>query len=74
MERHRYLPFIQSENKGERGQAERQAINTTIQGSAADIIKISMVEIERKLNDMSLQALKKCKCIFLLISRFFNLH
>lgn len=52
MERRRYLPHIQSGNKGERSHAERQAVNTTIQGSAADIIKKAMIEIEKQLRDV----------------------
>lgn len=41
--RRRYLPEILSKDPGLRGAAERQAFNTKIQGSAADIIKIAMV-------------------------------
>jgi DNA polymerase-1 len=41
--RRRYLPEIMSRDQGFRAQAERQAFNTKIQGSAADIIKIAMV-------------------------------
>ena len=41
--RRRYLPEILSRDTGTRAQAERQAFNTKIQGSAADIIKIAMV-------------------------------
>ena len=41
--RRRYLPEILSRDMGMRAQAERQAFNTKIQGSAADIIKIAMV-------------------------------
>lgn len=52
MERRRYLSHILSENKAERAHAERQAINTTIQGSAADIIKKATIEIDRKLKDL----------------------
>jgi DNA polymerase-1 len=43
--RKRYLPDILSRNSQIRGNAERNAINTPIQGSAADIIKIAMVAI-----------------------------
>jgi DNA polymerase-1 len=43
--RRRYLPDIQSQNQVVRGIAERNAINSPIQGSAADIIKIAMVRI-----------------------------
>lgn len=37
--RRRYLPAIQDSNMSLRSQAERQAVNTTVQGSAADVIK-----------------------------------
>ncbi len=43
--RRRYLPDIHSRNQVVRGNAERNAINAPIQGSAADIIKIAMVRI-----------------------------
>lgn len=47
--RKRYLPDIQSANATVRGFAERNAINSPIQGSAADVIKIAMVAIQEKL-------------------------
>jgi DNA polymerase-1 len=47
--RKRYLPDIQSANATVRGFAERNAINSPIQGSAADIIKIAMINIQKKL-------------------------
>jgi DNA polymerase-1 len=47
--RKRYLPDIQSRNQVVRGNAERNAINAPIQGSAADIIKIAMVKIDERL-------------------------
>jgi len=47
--RKRYLPDIQSRNQVVRGNAERNAINAPIQGSAADIIKIAMIRIYDKL-------------------------
>jgi DNA polymerase-1 len=43
--RRRYLPDINSRNQTQRGFAERNAINAPIQGSAADIIKLAMVNI-----------------------------
>jgi len=43
--RKRFLPDISSQNSFIRGMAERNAINTPIQGSAADIIKIAMIRI-----------------------------
>lgn len=47
--RRRYLPDIHSANSVVRGIAERNAINSPIQGTAADIIKIAMINIHRKL-------------------------
>lgn len=43
MGRRRYLPEINSKNFGDKSSAERQAFNTRIQGSAADIIKLAMI-------------------------------
>lgn len=45
--RRRYLPAIQADNGTQRAQAERQAVNTTIQGSAADVAKYAMLRMER---------------------------
>lgn len=47
--RRRYLPDIHSRNQVVRGNAERNAINAPLQGSAADIIKIAMVRIAGRL-------------------------
>ena len=47
--RKRYLPDIHSHNQVVRGNAERNAINAPIQGSAADIIKIAMIRIYEKM-------------------------
>lgn len=47
--RKRFLPSIHSPNIHARNQAERQAVNTTIQGSAADLAKTAMVNIDKKL-------------------------
>lgn len=49
MQRRRYLPDITSKNAIVRGFAERNAINAPIQGSAADIIKVAMINIYRRM-------------------------
>jgi DNA polymerase-1 len=52
--RRRYLNDINSHNSFVRGFAERNAINAPLQGTAADIIKIAMINIHRKLWDSNL--------------------
>ena len=49
--RKRFLPGIHSPNIHARNQAERQAVNTTIQGSAADLVKTAMVNIDKRLSE-----------------------
>jgi DNA polymerase-1 len=47
--RRRYIPTINSRNKTEKAAAERVAVNTPIQGSAADIVKTAMISLDRRL-------------------------
>ena len=54
--RKRYLPDIHSQNATVRSFAERNAVNAPIQGTAADIIKMAMVSIHRRLKEENLQA------------------
>ena len=54
--RKRYLPDINSHNANVRGFAERNAINAPIQGSAADIIKIAMVRISKRIAEENLKS------------------
>ena len=56
MGRRRYLPNINSQNNMLRSSAERNAINAPIQGTAADIIKIAMININNKLKNQSLKS------------------
>lgn len=55
MHRRRYLPDIHSKNFNVRSFAERTAINSPIQGSAADIIKIAMINMQKKLDELHLK-------------------
>ena len=53
--RKRYLPDIHSQNATVRSFAERNAVNAPIQGTAADIIKMAMVSIHRRLKEENLR-------------------
>ena len=53
--RRRYIPEINSSNRAARQFAERTAINTPIQGTAADLIKIAMNRIYRRIRDANLK-------------------
>jgi DNA polymerase-1 len=56
LNRLRLLPDISSSNRTRREFAERTAINTPIQGTAADIIKLAMIRVEHELQKAELQA------------------
>ncbi len=56
MNRRRYLPDINSSNGAVRGYAERNAINSPIQGSAADMIKIAMISIYNEMKKKNFQS------------------
>jgi DNA polymerase-1 len=51
----RPIPDIQSRNANQRGFAERTAINTPLQGTAADLIKLAMIRIDRRLAEEKLK-------------------
>ena len=54
MGRRRYLPDLTSDNRQRREMAERMALNAPIQGSAADLIKIAMLNVDRAIKDAGL--------------------
>ena len=47
--RRRYIPAISSSEKREQKQAERQAVNTVLQGSAAELMKLAMLRVHQQL-------------------------
>ena len=54
--RRRYLPDISSRNATVRALAERTAVNAPIQGTAADIIKMAMINVDRKMSEAGLKS------------------
>ncbi len=54
--RRRYLPELDSSNRNVREAAERAALNAPIQGSAADIIKVAMINVDQALSDAGLSS------------------
>ena len=54
--RRRYLPDLMSDNRQRREMAERMALNAPIQGSAADIIKVAMLDVEKALDDAGMRS------------------
>ena len=54
--RKRYLPDIHSQNRNIKSMAERVAVNSPIQGTAADIIKLAMIKVDQKLKENNLKS------------------
>ena len=54
--RRRYIPDIQSSQRSVQNAAQRIAVNTRVQGTAADIIKYAMIEVPQKLKDAKLKS------------------
>lgn len=54
--RRRYIPEINSKNQGIRQFAQRQAVNTPIQGSASDLIKLAMVAVHKQMRKKGLKS------------------
>jgi DNA polymerase-1 len=54
--RRRYLPDLTSDNRQRREMAERMALNAPIQGSAADVIKLAMLRVEKAIADEGLRS------------------
>ncbi|MDV7990693.1 MULTISPECIES: DNA polymerase I [unclassified Rhodococcus (in: high G+C Gram-positive bacteria)] len=54
--RRRYLPDLNSDNRQRREVAERAALNAPIQGTAADIIKVAMIDVHRSLAESTLKS------------------
>jgi len=54
--RRRYLPDIQASNANIRALAERNAVNAPIQGTSADIIKVAMIRVDRRMREEGLRS------------------
>ena len=54
--RRRYVPDLNSDNRQKRAMAERIALNAPIQGSAADVIKVAMVNVQRRIEREGLRS------------------
>jgi DNA polymerase-1 len=56
MGRRRYLPDLTNDNRQRREMAERMALNAPIQGSAADVIKVAMLAVQRDINQREMSS------------------
>src|SRR5690606_31353848 len=56
LNRRRYLPEIRSSNYNKRSFAERTAMNTPIQGTAADVIKLAMVKMAERMSEQQMES------------------
>ena len=56
LHRRRYLPDIHSPTVAIRQATERMAVNTPLQGTAADIIKVAMIRIQNRIEELGLSA------------------
>ncbi len=54
--RRRYLPDLTSDNRQRREMAERMALNAPIQGSAADVVKVAMLNVDRAMHEQQLSS------------------
>ncbi|CAN5764014.1 hypothetical protein BH11PLA1_BH11PLA1_03830 [soil metagenome] len=63
LKRRRPIPDIESTNPARRGFAERTAINSVVQGSAADLIKLAMVDLQQRIEAKSDPALRGVKML-----------
>jgi DNA polymerase-1 len=54
--RKRFIPDIRSQNRNIKSAAERIAINTPIQGTAADILKLAMISIDKEMKNLKLKS------------------
>ena len=52
----RPIPDINSKNSNQRGFAERTAVNTPLQGTAADLIKLAMIQIDKEMHERKMRS------------------